>query len=154
MCVEGAQCQAKASRRRDWKQPRNCRRVRWCSNSNEHLAYNIGQKGGHAYVIQQPAHLGQSLADTELLHEGMCEGCQTTVLWYISTNESSLANRFLHDVQRSLLDESLPLSVGPSVAGRLDCMSPIVYASLILMYPHSPEGLQPACSVLQSRADT
>ena len=60
----------------------------------------LDRKGGHAYVIQQPAHLGQSLADTQLLHKGLREGCKTTVLWYVCTYESSLADLFLHDMQR------------------------------------------------------
>ncbi len=67
---------------------------------------------GHACVLDQPAHLGQSLADMQLLHEGMCEGCQTTVLWQVGAYDSNLAQRFLHDMLKVAEAVTLPLSAG------------------------------------------
>ncbi len=65
----------------------------------EHLVHNAILQHGHAHVPEHFAHLGQSLADSQLLHERMCEGCQATVLWHVSAYDSNLAQWFLHDMQ-------------------------------------------------------
>ena len=43
-------------------------------------------------------HLGQAWADAELLHQGVCECGQTTVLGYVGTRNSHLAGWRLHGI--------------------------------------------------------
>ena len=103
------------------------------------------------------AHLGQSLADSQLLHERMCEGCQATVLWHVSAYDSNLTQRFLHD--RQWFAEGNLASV--SWTQQLGSSNVSLYASLIAMPDHnSKDGLlddrersKPDCARLFERAE-
>ena len=108
------------------------------SKSEGFLANTARQECGHPLPVEHSAHLGQTLTDVQLLHKRMREGCQSAVLWYISTHDSHFARSLLYVIQRLAARTIASSSLAWSRQGQ---------QSFAVMPCHSLKGLGLACTI-------